>query len=419
MDSYHVVHFENLWFPRLETLYYIIKNLRNLWRLPAILHHFQSTDSVSMDSAINVILRITTILLFVPWNRTHYLPLHVLGSIFVFFIALLSLSYAATENWIPKHDKSDKQLNAPRISQTTLYRTRVIGLLAGLYILSVAIFLPSNDPLDHVRIRVLAFFNAAKILDLTVARASSPPMRVEDNKPILVQGSQRRLEYIWLLAAETRYHSFDISIYEPGREKPAKKIWTIGPTLTLPILLWLFPKRVELYVLLSLLIIQIGGETMHSVLDPSCTYPLFYQPLAANSVASFWRSHWHSAAASFLYTLGYRPARNSVSKVFGGSAGKAAGVLGAFCVSGMWHGWAAAALVTTPWRTAGGIWALFMTQGVACIVEGALPKEKRRGGVVLRVIIWWISLWGVAVWIKDSLPRSNVPLVVEIGKKID
>lgn len=410
------MHFESLWFPRLETLYYIIKNLRNLWRLPAILHPFQSTDSVSMGSAINVVLRITTILLFVPWNRTHYLPLHVLGSIFVFFIALLSLSYAATENWIPEHNKSDKQQNAPRISQTTLYRTRVLGLLAGLYILSVAIFLPSNDPLDHVRIRVLAFFNAAKILDLTVARASSPPMRVENNKPILVQGFQRRLEYIWLLAAETRYHSFDIAIFEPGREKPAERIWTVGPALLVPVLIWLFPRRVEFHILLSVLIIQIGGEAMHSILHPSCKHPLFYQPFAASSIRSFWRTHWHSAAASFFYTLGYRPARNLVSKIFGGSAGKAAGVLGAFCVSGIWHAWASAALVTTPWRTGAGVLGLFMGQAVACIVESILPNKKR--GVVLGLAIWCFALWTATLWIKDSLPRSNLPLVVEIGKNI-
>lgn len=367
-----------------------------------------------MDSAINVSLRIFVILLFVPWTWNHYLPLHVAGSIFVLLIALLSLSYAATENWTPDNERSDKQHNGPRISRTTLYRTRALGLLAGLYILSVAIFLPSTNPLDHVRIRVLAFFNAAKILDLAVARASSPPMRFENNKPMLVQGFQRRLEYIWLLAAETRYHSFDIAIYEPGREKPAERIWTVGPALMVPALIWLFPRRVEFHILLSVLIIQIGGETMHSILHPSCKHPLFYQPLAASSIRSFWRTHWHSAAASFFYTLGYRPARTLVSKIFGRSAGKAAGVLGAFCVSGIWHAWASAALVTTPWRTGAGVLGLFMGQAIACIVESVLPNKKR--GVLLGLAIWWLALWTAALWIKDSLPRSNVPLIVEISK---
>ncbi|CAK4030395.1 Hypothetical predicted protein [Lecanosticta acicola] len=376
-------------------------------------------DSVSTRAVLHALFRVSIILALLPATTERYFPFHVLTSIVVSALAFLSLSSAATEKWISVNSSTTKEDKRKAVvSSSTLFRTRALGILAGTHLLAVACICPSDDPLRHVAIRVLAFFNAAKVLDMAVARAADPPMRLENGVPIKVEGLKRRTEYIWLLASETRYHSFDIAIHEPGRKAPRDKLWTYGPLAVVPVAIYFFPRCVGLYVFLGLLVIQMSLELTHTIMHPGCEHPLFWQPLSARSFGEFWRVHWHSSAASFLYTLGYKPVRAVASDYFGKDVSKAGGVLGAFCVSGIWHGWAAAALSTTPWRTGTLAWAMFMGHGIAVVVENLLPKADGPSWAK-RIFGWTIALWVAGLWIKDAMPRSNLPLMVRLGEILE
>ena len=106
---------------------------------------------------------------------------------------------------------------------------------------------------------------------------------------------------------------------------------------------------------------------------------------------------WHQGARPFLYSLGYAPARSVVAKYFGPDVGKAAGVLGAFSLSGFWHAWSGAGLARAEyvWRVSAGLWSLFILQGFGCLIEKQLLRDVgwRRGwqGRLFAAICWACS----------------------------
>ncbi|KAF2164934.1 hypothetical protein M409DRAFT_56286 [Zasmidium cellare ATCC 36951] len=335
------------------------------------------------------------------------------SSIFLSVLGVYSLSLITTKASGPasRSKGSLKKIDQPKkwYDLSLEWKTRVFGIVAAAYVLALPYFAPGG-PLAECVARAILFACAGKILDLTVARAHKPPKMMERGKAVPVTDRNRR-QYVWLLLRECRYHSFDIATSEKERDRPASTIWTFGPGIIVPLLVYFVPCS-ETRFLLVLLIIHAGMETGHTILHPSSPHPLFWQPFAAGSISSFWRTHWQQDAASFLYSLAYAPAKEVVGRRFGKQAGRVAGVMAAFNLSGIWHGWAAACVSTAPWRTGAGMWALFVAHGVLCLVESAVWKD-RQGGLVQRILVWAFAIWSTGMWIRDTEERVDVPWLKE------
>ncbi|KAK4618277.1 hypothetical protein CLAFUW4_12262 [Fulvia fulva] len=331
-------------------------------------------------------------------------------SITLHTLALLSLSYSAStkQSILAKKDPSAHDLRKmDKLSSTSIFNTmRVIGTIASLHLLAIPLLYPNDGPLQQVSLRVACFFFACKLLDLTLARAHKPPTRLKNGKAIHIQTAAERLSYCWLLLSQCRYHSFDIAVVEKNRTGPAKKSIQYGIPLVIVVMTFLFPIA-EVLILFALVAIQFGLEGCHLILDPHFTHPLFWQPFAAPSISEFWSTHWHQGARPLLYSLGYMPANAICGRLFGKKAGRIAGVLATFSLSGIWHGWCAAALSKNPWRTALGLWAMFVAHGVLCILERVI-WGKQQGSIVQRVTIWGIALLLAGAWLRDSLVRSRL-----------
>jgi hypothetical protein len=84
---------------------------------------------------------------------------------------------------------------------------------------------------------------------------------------------------------------------------------------------------------------------------------------------------------------------------------RAVGVVGAFNLTGIWHGWATAALATRPWMVALRVWGLFVGMGVSIVVEASLPKGWR--GSMLNRLFVWIFFILVSISIMNILRRTN------------
>lgn len=330
------------------------------------------------------------------------------SSVCLAVLAVFSLSFIdperSTDGSVFKRQEIDKTALRNK-TNTLIWTTRLTGITAAAYFLALPYYTPGG-PLGECIARALCFACACKTLDLTVARAGKPPKRMKNENTIPTTDSNR-WQYIWLLLRECRYRSFDIAIIEKDREGPASKFWTFGPGIVLPLLIYFVPCS-ETRVLLTLVFIHAGMEFCHTVLHPSSKSRLFWQPFAAGTVSAFWRTHWQQDAASFLYSLAYVPARDLVGKRFGRQAGRAAGVMAAFNLSGIWHGWAAAVLTTTPWRSAVGMWALFIMHGGLCLLEG---KLGRRGGWVQKGLAWAFAVWSTGAWMRDSERNLSVPVL--------
>ncbi|KAK3704708.1 hypothetical protein LTR37_013682 [Vermiconidia calcicola] len=120
-------------------------------------------------------------------------------------------------------------------------------------------------------------------------------------------------------------------------------------------------------------------------------------------MAAFWTVHWHAGAAPFLHSLAYSSGRRFVGKWFG--------VLAAFSLSGVWHGWASAVLVEEPYGLLLGVqvWALFVTMGIVCLAERWIWGEKQ-GGWVQRIVVWAIAIAGAGQCFRLEVtePKSSL-----------
>lgn len=272
----------------------------------------------------------------------------------------------------------------------------VTGWLAAACLLILPYVIEKQDPLLICGVRVACFYYACKIADLG-SRAWHPPVLQEKKGQAESSDSPSRSilfistqdwKYVWLALIETRYLSFDIAVKQPGRrEDGASRPWAIVPVLAIPAAVYLLPSP-ETKSLLVLLVIQLGLESMHSILHRSCPNPLFWRPFAAPTITDFWRTHWHGSADPFLRTLAYEPASKLVLRLGGSkSAAKACGVLAVFNLSGIWHAWATAALSYTPWTTGLQVWSWFMGMGVCIILESALPR-RYRGTLPHQFVVW-------------------------------
>lgn len=353
-------------------------------------------------------------------NHLTVFLIHVITSVVLCFVSLVSLSFAAAEHW---RLKKRRRIYRGKLRpfqffpySAAVFVTRATGLLSSGYLFALPLLCPSEDHFLLTSIRIPTSFFAFKLLDLTVARARKPP--------ILRQGQHTALYgltdweahggYVWRALTETRYKSFDIAVDESRRQSlPVSRAWTFGPLLIVPLTL-LFPKVVELIVLGGLLGLQLGLEAPHTLLHSRCPNWLFWQPFAASSITEFWALRWHKGVNTFLHSLGYVPAKLVVGKFFGKDAGKAAGVLSAFSLSGIWHAWCGWPLTRDEhvWAVSVGMWVIFVLQGVGILVESWLFKDERwkrgRRHKIARVLGWVYSVETASIWLRYALPRGKL-----------
>lgn len=357
-------------------------------------------------------------------------PIHVLSSATLYAASLVSLSFAAEEDARLKAKIANaRQHKGGRASlrpyqywalELATLSTRVTGLLGGAYTIALPLLSSFEDPMADVALRIPTFFYGFKLLDLTVARARSPPVPVEGYG---LTGWRAHVKYAWRLLTETRYASFNIAVDESARKtasaQKAGAIWTLAPWLALP-LAYLFPAAAaEAQVIGGLLGIQLGLEGLHCIFHPRCPNWLFCQPFTSTGLLEFWTCRWHQGAQPFLYNLGYVPARAVAALFFGPAshAARAAGVLGAFSLSGVWHGWSGAPLVKPEyaWRVGTGLWFLFILQGLGCIAEKKLRASGRDRwrtgwqGRLFTAICWACSVESASVWLRYALRKSSLP----------
>lgn len=420
----------------------------------------------------NLTLTTTTSLVFLslslplslPWpfppllllSPTPAFLLRVTIAISLHLLALWTLSIAAA---------ADGDSNQPLQAETTAYEQqaqqkngqrensrspihdirRQIGALAGIYTLILPLWSPpSYHPLVQGGINCISFFCACRVLDVAFVRAGSPPRllvvqkgRDDANTLLEPHWKGNHVEYIFRLLTETRYASFDhsLKVDESKRRQLQLQqqtsssssshyyIWTWLPRLTIPLLTFIHPIP-ELQILLTLVLIHIGLETMHTIFHPFCPNPLFHLPFAAPGIADFWAIHWHQGAQSWLTSLAYKPAKHFTVKLLESQKdkkkkkemGSAVGILWTFALSGIWHGWSAAPMSHRPWQMGIGMFLVFLGQGVGCLVERSIWKTKDQGGLVKRIFCWAFAIECGAMFARWASPMLKEELVWMMGR---
>ena len=294
----------------------------------------------------------------------------------------------------------------PRRSRIPAVLIQCIGILTAVYTFLLPHITGLDDPMKLCVARVIVLFYGCKLLDLTLVRSTNPPTLVKvDGETDPMHSWKSNLRYTFLIFSEMRYHSFDIAVKQKQRLAEESRDVTY-PVIAMCLIAAIdyFLSLAELKCICLLLLLQIGFESLHSLLHPGCQHPLFFQPFMAASAGSFWTTHWHAGADSFLRSLGYSP-----GKWLGGTW---LGVLATFNLTGIWHGWAASALVDDEHAIMLGaqVWALFMLQGVLCIVE-RLIWGSRQGSLVQRLLVWAISVESAAQCFRFLQQHSNLPIL--------
>lgn len=321
----------------------------------------------------------------------HYFALCVLSHVLV-----LSLLYI--RRWQLSHQTSGTP--AMIVPATTI---KILGFAVAIGTLLLSCHGP-DDPLQECGTRVACFFYAFKLLDLALTRSETPP-RLLNGSDEGGSAAWAHARHVWLLLTEMRYHAFDIHAAQkgrptgPGSESLAHRL--LPPVVT-SVLAYIFPMA-GTRCLLLLCVIQNGLEAIHTLLHPGCPDRLFYKPFAAATLGDFWTTHWH-ASAVFLQTLAYKPGRKLVGRWFG--------VLTAFALSGVWHGWAAMPLVEDDSAVKLGLQVclFFFMLGAGTLLE-RLVWGERQGGWLQRIAVWaWALMWA-GFCFRTLECHSRVPLL--------
>ncbi|KAK1056260.1 hypothetical protein LTR74_015046 [Friedmanniomyces endolithicus] len=119
----------------------------------------------------------------------------------------------------------------------------------------------TTDPFLQSGLRVLCFFYACNLLDLGLTKVVEPPTRLfskdrpdgdNERQPAPMQTFRDWTVYSWLLLTEMRYRSFDIAVQQKGRpsnvtevtlDRKQHLLWTAGPPILLPALVFLLPSH--------------------------------------------------------------------------------------------------------------------------------------------------------------------------------
>lgn len=224
-------------------------------------------------------------------------------------------------------------------SQIRTIFIQIVGVSTSIFTLHLPYQHTHLSRLIQCPLRVICFFYGFKTLDLALCRSENPPTLVISSTKRANAGEEivknsDHFHYIWLLLSEMRYQSFDIAIKQNSRPPLSEQSRDIPSSLFAVLIAGLitlaFPLG-ELMCLTLLLLVRLGFEILHLLVHPSCKLPLFYRPFSTPSMSAFWTTHWHACAAPFLNDLGYKPGREYVGRWFG--------VLAAFNLSGIWHGY--------------------------------------------------------------------------------
>lgn len=120
--------------------------------------------------------------------------------------------------------------------------------------------------------------------------------------------------------------------------------------------------------------------------SPSRWPPLFFSPWKATSLTELWGDRWHHMNRSWMVAVGSRPA----SRILG----RAAGVLGAFALSGLMHDLGLRAVGRGSDFAA--IFGFFFMMGVGVIMESAWKMMTGRLPSGIAGWLWvltWVGLW--------------------------
>lgn len=126
-------------------------------------------------------------------------------------------------------------------------------------------------------------------------------------------------------------------------------------------------------------------------------YPFFLDaPIGATSLADFWSRRWHSLLRYIFVEAGYKPFESLIQAFIGpGPLSRAAGLLGAFFISGLIHEFALwfATYPDYTFRTT----IFFTAQGLGVVLESTFSRLTGRKVGCWVGRIWgllWLVLWG-------------------------
>lgn len=344
---------------------------------------------------------------------------------FVYYAASTAVIYLSTLYLLSVHSNHVEVQGKGALSGIDAWIARLGGVISAAFVLYTPYIWEPQDALAACGLRVIHFFAACKILDVAVARAGNPPKLLsrsatgKESKGNSIKSKQHgfttsdHVRYVWSILTEMRYHSFDIQPRQKNRQ-PYSAAWKWGPIVVIPLATYLVP-IMQMKCLLLLLVIRYGLEIGHSIVHPSCGDPFFWYPFAASSMSRFWAIHWHSCAEPFLRTLAYDPVYHTLTQLgMPKTAAKAAGAIAGFSLSGIWHGWAAAALSTNPYELGFRVWTLFTGMGVICILENYVWSKEQQGNILQRIFVWAYAL-SHAAWCWNALQDScKVPWLAEL-----
>lgn len=265
----------------------------------------------------------------------------------------------------------------------------LLGVLVALATLALPYNELDDDPLSQCGSRVVSFFYAFKLLDLALTRACEPPkLRESLDHDGRSAAFLHHIKYVWFLLTDMRYHHFDIEVVQKGRPSHRVKRRYFISIISFYILAAAayYAPIAETKCLFLLWLIQHGLEGLHAVMHPLCPYNLFHMPFLAATLGNFWTTQWH-ASAVFLQSLAYRPGRKVI--------GRWLGVLAAFALSGVWHGWATASLVDEELAVKLGLQVavFFVMLGIGTLLERVIWRDQQ-GGMLQRVLVWlWALGW--------------------------
>lgn len=215
-------------------------------------------------------------------------------------------------------------------------------------------------------------------------RHNSPPVI------IINQPSVTPWKYAFYLLIELRYESFNISTAKqiPQFSRPPWQEFLIH--LSIFLFLQLLPQKPIIKAYGVLFSIWLTWTFLNFIFKyPSSKSPLFGPIYRSRNVSEFWTRTWHSAYTSPTRTLGYRPLR----KLFG----PIGGVLGGFGLMAIFHVWGLVPYV--PREGLFRVFVFFMANGVACVLDYAVWKERNTW---LRTVVSWIFETAMAQWAVDK-----------------
>jgi hypothetical protein len=231
--------------------------------------------------------------------------------------------------------------------------------------------------------RLCGGFLAMKVLDVVVARRHAPPILLSQGK--LPEDWSGRIRYAALLAQQTRYEDFDISVVSKSRTPPPARQQVLHHVLSFIVIpaVYYFVHTAEASLLLVIVSIYAVFEAGHTIIRPGSRTPLFNYPFIQPTLGAFWSKGWHAIILSPLLSLASQPA---------------AATLAAFTFSGVWHAYAVMPMggYALAWRVA----AVFVMQGAGCLLEYAVWGRERT--IPRRLFIWVWSLawagWALRAW---------------------